>query len=59
MMRSRRRGEVFPMGHCDSRPAAAGTALASVAEQEDPLGTNRGLRRILRTLPLIAVLAIC
>ena len=39
--------------------AAAGAAPASVAEQEDPLGANLGLRRILRTSPLTAVPAIC
>jgi hypothetical protein len=32
---------------------------ASVAQREDPLGANLGLRRILRTAPLTAVPAIC
>ena len=27
MMRSRWRGEVFPVGHCDSSPAAAGKEM--------------------------------
>ena len=34
-------------------------ASASTFEQEDPLGANLGLRRILRTLPLKIVPAIC
>jgi hypothetical protein len=34
-------------------------APASVAPPEDPLGTDLGLRRILRTSPLTAVPAIC
>jgi hypothetical protein len=32
---------------------------AAVGAQEDPLGANLGLRRILRTSPLAAVPAIC
>jgi hypothetical protein len=39
------------------RPAEAATAINEV--QEDPLGANLGLRRILRTSPLVAVPAIC
>jgi hypothetical protein len=37
-----------------------GTATAAaVAEAEDPLGADLGLRRILRTSPLVAVPSIC
>ncbi len=43
----------------DTRAAATRSPNASVAIQEDPLGSQLGQRRILRTSPLTAVQAIC
>jgi hypothetical protein len=53
-----------PLGGESSLAAAAGSSSAavptlSVTEREDPLGAELGLRRILRTSPLVAVPSIC
>jgi hypothetical protein len=43
----------------DSQNSPGAAAGASERETEDPLGANLGLRRILRTSPLVAVPSIC